>query len=170
MPTVSRQDAERWLSRLQLNSYELGTGTRAFGAITFSTMSTFNHACEPNVDVAPLDAFQYLAARRSIAVGEELVVSYIPQGQSLAHRSKALMDSFGFVCLCGLCLREGLKGGNKARKKANSKATRAARVLRENDAKVAELKKRREDRAARQMSAQQDQAPPASTDAPAAPT
>lgn len=83
--------------------------TPAEGTGLFARQAMLNHACEPNVSFVKrdddVDGRVVLSAARAIRRGEELVHSYIDEGQPLPQRADALRD-YGFVCECALCTRE----------------------------------------------------------------
>lgn len=73
------------------------------GYAFFPLLSTLNHSCEPNCQVAYLEDGQALVfALRDIAAGEELSISYIYRHLPLAERQQQLR-SYGFVCACPRC-------------------------------------------------------------------
>jgi len=110
---IDQSVAEQWLSRMHLNSFALGNN---FGALMFSTMSFFNHGCEPNATTIPIDDCQYLFAARPIKAGEEVLTHYIDLEQPVQIRRKQLMQSFRFHCECERCCRESRPSGKKAQK------------------------------------------------------
>eukprot|EP00418_Pyrodinium_bahamense_P055526 CAMPEP_0179180546 /NCGR_PEP_ID=MMETSP0796-20121207/89385_1 /TAXON_ID=73915 /ORGANISM="Pyrodinium bahamense, Strain pbaha01" /LENGTH=166 /DNA_ID=CAMNT_0020884259 /DNA_START=250 /DNA_END=750 /DNA_ORIENTATION=- len=120
---VEQAVAEQWLSRMHLNTFELG---RNFGAVMFSTMSFFNHACNPSVTTIPVDDCQYLFAARDIMAGEEVFTHYVNVDQPLQHRRKQLMTSFRFLCECDRCLKEASVSSKKAQRQNGRRARQAA--------------------------------------------
>lgn len=71
--------------------------------------SMFNHSCESNLfndpDPESYRAVPRLFAKRDIGAGEELTVSYIPDGLPYEERCRGLMHWFD-PCLCPLCQEE----------------------------------------------------------------
>ncbi|KAJ1633675.1 hypothetical protein T492DRAFT_979073 [Pavlovales sp. CCMP2436] len=81
----------------------------AEGAGIFWLQAVLNHACVPNVSFVKrdedVDGRVVLTAGRHIRAGEELVHSYIDEGQPLDTRTEELRN-YGFVCDCQLCAIE----------------------------------------------------------------
>ena len=84
----------------------------------FSGMGLFaltclcNHACEPSA-VTRYSSWKgrtmvRVEALRDIRAGEELLLSYIDEGEPLEERTKAL-ESYGFTCECRKCVEERLQ-------------------------------------------------------------
>jgi hypothetical protein len=83
------------------------------GSALYATTCKMNHSCDPNVHVLyrrtgwgskhPLTA--YCVARREIAAGDELSISYIDTEETYAKRQEAL-QIYGFTCKCRKCERE----------------------------------------------------------------
>ena len=73
--------------------------------------SHLNHNCDPNVSVRHLDQRTALSritviARRDIAAGEELLVTYVDPELPLEQRRRGLME-WGFgKCACERCRKE----------------------------------------------------------------
>jgi hypothetical protein len=79
------------------------------GTGIFWLQAVLNHACVPNVSFVKrdedVDGRVVLTASRHIREGEELVHSYIDEGQSLDARTEELRN-YGFECDCQLCAAE----------------------------------------------------------------
>jgi len=72
--------------------------------------SCFNHSCDPNCRVLlprgdHENAQAIVQATRTIASGEELLVSYCEEDDPIEERHRALQD-YGFACQCGRCVLE----------------------------------------------------------------
>lgn len=73
--------------------------------------SHINHSCAPNVSVRHLDQRTALSritllARRDIAPGEELLITYVNPELPLEQRRRQLME-WGFgKCMCERCTKE----------------------------------------------------------------
>ena len=83
-----------------------GSGTAAY-----ALPSLLNHACDGaalNVDAAWRggNADMTLAARRDIAAGEELRITYIDSAQPVEDRQRELHYNYGFRCSCDACTEE----------------------------------------------------------------
>ena len=71
-----------------------------------------NHSCSPNVSVRHLDQRTALSritviAKRNIAVGEELVVTYVDPSLGVRERRSQLV-AWGFgQCDCERCIEQG---------------------------------------------------------------
>jgi SET and MYND domain-containing protein len=70
--------------------------------------SLANHVCDPNLDAVWLDgdATITLRARRDIAAGEELRITYIDSTVPVAERRETLRFGYGFDCACPACTEE----------------------------------------------------------------
>jgi len=78
------------------------------GTAVYMLPSLLNHSCEPNIDAVwrDGDATLTLAARRDIAAGEELNITYIDAGLPATERRQLLLNGYGFVCMCPACVDE----------------------------------------------------------------
>ena len=81
------------------------------GSALFSVQSGFNHDCDPNCEPMKgeedIDGACVIIARRDIAAGEELTISYVSDeaSKSRDERNDELCD-YGFVCRCERCENE----------------------------------------------------------------
>ncbi|OSC96407.1 SET domain-containing protein [Trametes coccinea BRFM310] len=93
----------RGLGRMSLN-------LEAHGGL-YVLHSHLNHSCAPNASVRHLDQRTALSritvlARRDIAAGEELTITYVNPNLPLEQRRRQLME-WGFgKCMCERCVRE----------------------------------------------------------------
>ncbi len=77
----------------------------------YTLHSHMNHSCSPNVSVRHLDQRTALSritaiAKRNIAVGEELVVTYVDPSLGVRERRSQLV-AWGFgQCDCERCIKE----------------------------------------------------------------
>lgn len=87
------------------------SGARAL----FPMVAALNHSCDPNVMMHQAEPIEFSAnqppryvicARKNIAAGEELLVSYVPITWHKHIRQKALQDRWHFVCTCSRCTAE----------------------------------------------------------------
>jgi SET and MYND domain-containing protein len=80
-----------------------GSGTAAY-----LLPSLANHECDPALHAAWAggDATLTLTARRDIAAGEEVRITYIDSGAGVAERREQLRFAYGFVCGCAACVEE----------------------------------------------------------------
>ena len=73
--------------------------------------SHMNHSCAPSISVRHLDQRTALSritsiARRPIAPGEELTITYVDPNLGVEQRRRQLLE-WGFgVCRCGRCVAE----------------------------------------------------------------
>ncbi|KAJ7271065.1 hypothetical protein C8J57DRAFT_1320581 [Mycena rebaudengoi] len=93
----------RGLGRMSLN-------LEAHGGL-YTLHAHLNHSCAPNVSVRHLDQRTALAritlrATADIAVGQELLITYVDPQAGYAERRGALAG-WGFVCACARCAEEG---------------------------------------------------------------
>lgn len=81
------------------------------GSAVYLLPSLVNHDCEPNLDASwpEGDATLVLSARRDIAAGEALSITYIDSGLGVTERQAQLHYGYGFNCACETC-REELAG------------------------------------------------------------
>jgi len=63
---------------------------------------------------APARFAYTLTARRAIAEGEEVTISYVPRAWPLARRRGALSSTFDFDCDCARCAREAAEEAAEA--------------------------------------------------------
>lgn len=93
------------------------TGRRLFPMFTgsglFSLVCLTNHSCVPNA-VTRYSSWRgrtmvRIEALRDLLEGEELLVSYVDETETLSERTKAL-QSYGFVCQCAMCEKERSEG------------------------------------------------------------
>ena len=106
------------LARLHLNAFRVDIPRldlsldeqvqHGSGTAVYLLPSMFNHECDPNVDAVWRhgDAQLTLAARRDIAAGEQLSISYIDADQPVAERRRVLRHGYGFHCVCAACVEE----------------------------------------------------------------
>jgi len=98
---------------LSLTSWRY-TDLEAHGGL-YTLHSHLNHSCAPNISVRHLDKGTALArltlvAKRNIAAGEELVVTYVDPAAGVRKR-RAELKAWGFgVCRCVRCVEEGGDG------------------------------------------------------------
>jgi len=79
--------------------------------------SHLNHSCTPNVSVRHLHQSSNLSrislvAKRDIAAGEELLISYVDPGLPVSARQHKLRE-WSFRCECERCKEEGLTAGDE---------------------------------------------------------
>lgn len=112
IPNFTREQARKILSIVITNAWEVegsepiqGDSKIAEGVFDFG--SRFNHSCRPNVTASwsrDHQRFNFQASR-FIAVGEELLVSYMFQHHlSKEERKRQLKNSWGFDCACDVCV------------------------------------------------------------------
>lgn len=79
------------------------------GTAFYALHSCINHSCRPNAEARcrPDGALQVVALT-PIAVGEEVVISYIDESEGYAARQSALRD-YGFACRCEACVQEAVQ-------------------------------------------------------------
>lgn len=91
-----------FLRVLRTNSVALPGG----GGAIYPLSCRANHSCRPNVSLrTSADGRIRLVALRPIAAREEVLASYIGEGELLrpAHRRQALLRNWGFQCGCERC-------------------------------------------------------------------
>jgi tetratricopeptide (TPR) repeat protein len=90
------------------NAFGLGPGDEdARNASTglWITAAYINHSCIPNAKKEFIGDLMVLRATRAIAAGEEITHAY-DESSDYDARTKALMNTWGFVCRCALCKAE----------------------------------------------------------------
>ena len=80
------------------------------GSAFHALQSCLNHSCAPSAhamkrDGADEDGAAVILAKRRIARGEEVTISYIDEACDLEARTWQLAE-YGFVCRCSRCVRE----------------------------------------------------------------
>lgn len=99
----------------------------AEGSGIFWLQAVLNHACVPNVSFVKrdedVDGRVVLTAARDIRAGEELVHSYIDEGQPLEQRTLELRN-YGFTCCCELCAAERAQGAGSSAEHAQGRQGR----------------------------------------------
>ncbi len=70
-----------------------------------------------------------LLARRTIPVGEELTISYVPLDMPRGERQKNLRFGYGFWCDCARCEREKDGGAKPAEKKEDKETEKKIAAL-----------------------------------------
>lgn len=94
-------------------------GVASDRAAIFLTGSRFNSSCQPNVNNYWDESRGKITfwATRDIAEGEELCICYCDELKTRGDRWRRLESSFGFVCQCVACSKEGdaLKASDERR-------------------------------------------------------
>eukprot|EP00908_Phaeocystis_cordata_P013265 Transcript_24309.p1 GENE.Transcript_24309~~Transcript_24309.p1 ORF type:complete len:402 (-),score=133.37 Transcript_24309:29-1234(-) len=80
------------------------------GTALFDRLACINHSCAPNAEVWPSRDGSHearLVARRAIAAGDEVTISYIDANQRAGVRERRReLCEYGFVCACAKCEAE----------------------------------------------------------------
>ena len=96
------------------------------GAAVFPLVSGINHSCDPNCEVAYVeDNGVMIVARRDVAAGEELTISYVDPEMDDEDRREELEETYGFECACPKCAPEPAPAS--AKKKGGKKTAGAKR-------------------------------------------
>lgn len=69
--------------------------------------AVINHSCQPNAVRVFSGELMVVHACQPIAIGTEIVWSYIPPTQSFTTRQEQLQGKFDFTCTCPRCTVEG---------------------------------------------------------------
>jgi hypothetical protein len=78
------------------------------GAALYHTGAMMNHSCAPNIDCTWSDSCRAtFAANRTIPVDGELCIAYCDPSEPVSKRRQRLLEDFGFICQCELCVVEG---------------------------------------------------------------
>jgi SET domain len=95
----------------------------AHGAL-YTLHSHLNHSCSPNVSVRHIDQRIALSrirviAKCDIAVGEELVVTYVNPDLGVRER-RSQLSAWGFgQCNCERCIKEEKEGEGEVQKRSD---------------------------------------------------
>ena len=74
------------------------------GAGVYPLVSSLNHSCSPNCEVAYINDSKVLVlVKRKIAPGEELTISYVDTELTQSQRREELQEVYGFTCKCEKC-------------------------------------------------------------------
>ena len=74
------------------------------GTALYALASLANHACEPSADVVmAVGGSLALRARRELAAGEEVTITYLDSSLPGAVRRNRLLRGYGFECKCQRC-------------------------------------------------------------------
>lgn len=74
------------------------------GTALYHYISMSNHTCDPNLDlVMERGGAAALRARKPIAAGDELCITYIDSSLDVEFRRSRLYKGYGFLCKCSLC-------------------------------------------------------------------
>ena len=106
-PRIRAEELVQMDSCLTVNSMILGPGVHALMLYG----SFINHSCEPNMGYqvtlsGKSERLGVFRAKRSIAAGEELTISYIDHELPHLFRTMALKRQYGFECSCQKCIAE----------------------------------------------------------------
>jgi [histone H3]-lysine4/36 N-trimethyltransferase SMYD len=77
----------------------------------FPLLARINHSCDPNAQIISQTFVDYhvdVIALRSIGVGEEVTISYLPPHihQRVSRRKQLLQSRYLFDCQCSRCVKE----------------------------------------------------------------
>ena len=96
------------------------------GAAVYPLVSSLNHSCAPNCEVAYIDDSKVIVVvKRDVKPGEELTISYVDTELSQAQREEELREVYGFVCKCRRCTG-GKEKASVGKSPAKRKSTAAA--------------------------------------------
>ena len=80
---------------------------RKVGCALSVLMGYCNHDCTPNAEACvDEEGFVTLTARKDIAPGEEVCISYVDPNASVLDRRAILLDHYEFECRCARCSKE----------------------------------------------------------------
>lgn len=112
LPDHEKAELDKFIDQLYDDlDKESGTFLDNEGSALYALQSACNHSCEPNAKAHFLhNNFKLsMIAQRDIAVGEEILVSYLDDctlASSRYTRQKILMGNYLFKCTCSKCLAE----------------------------------------------------------------
>lgn len=88
---------------------ELHTENAFVSLVASPTMLQLEHSCTPNVQIEMAsDGYNRieLVALHDVAMGEEIVISYVSSSTPVEHRRRVLLGHFGIICHCPRCCWE----------------------------------------------------------------
>jgi hypothetical protein len=84
-----------------------GLGDAPGGTAVYEAASLANHECEPSCDVViAAGGSLALRARRRMAVGDHVTITYLDSSLPVQLRRRKLLLGYGFDCNCTLCQRQ----------------------------------------------------------------
>jgi len=83
-----------------------GKGRGGGSAGLWIVASYINHSCVPNAEKEYIGDLMVLRATREIKAGDEVMHTYVQVDSDFEGRRKSLLEVWGFVCDCGLCVAE----------------------------------------------------------------
>lgn len=101
LSTIKRQEVRNSFGIRSLDD----EGSEFFGWGVWPSASYFNHNCDPNTDKERVRRTWVFRAKRDIAVGEEICISYLGKDMSILReeRNALLKKTWGFDCICQRC-------------------------------------------------------------------
>jgi hypothetical protein len=110
-PALTVQWMLNCVALLSVNTISLTNGGGTLGPqALMGSASFFNHSCMPNVadHVSPNGMIAFMA-KRDIAAGEELFISYVGEDAPREQRQQRLSMQYGFACHCEKCNAEAAR-------------------------------------------------------------
>ncbi len=104
---------------------EKGRGGESSGL--WIVASYMNHSCVPNSEKEYICDLMVLRASREIKAGDEVMHTYVQVDTDFEGRKKSLLEVWGFVCDCGLCVAE--RGDEESVREKRRRLEREAEVL-----------------------------------------
>jgi len=106
------------LAKIKFNGFSIcDVESNALGIGLFKTANRINHSCNPNAmqtflyaRPGTLPRLRVTACSKSIAIGEEICISYIDNSQPFQMRQESLARDYRFVCTCPYCLDDQHEG------------------------------------------------------------
>jgi len=89
------------------------------GSAVYPDVALINHSCSPNIIVTYKSTTAEIRAVRDIAIGDEVMISYIDLLYPTADRNERLRDTYYFTCDCEDC---DTKAGDKIRLKVRKRS------------------------------------------------
>jgi hypothetical protein len=104
---------------------EKGSGGASAGL--WIVASYMNHSCVPNSEKEYIGDLMVLRATSEIKAGDEVTHTYVQVDSDFEGRRKSLLDAWGFVCDCGLCVAE--RGDEESVREKRKRLEREAEAL-----------------------------------------
>lgn len=84
-----------------------GGGGEVVAVGLYPRQALLNHSCEPNVSRHfGKQGVQELRLLCDINAGEELTMDYLGSDAPASERRRLLLERYGFLCKCPLCVQE----------------------------------------------------------------
>jgi len=109
-PDGEEKRAAMKITQPLLDALDVDYDTPCLGTALFSVQSGLNHDCDPNAEPMKgekdITGACVIVARRDIAAGEEITMSYLDDDSKSRDERQAALVDYGFICRCARCEEE----------------------------------------------------------------